>query len=277
MNEFPCYEKESLLDRNFPIKIFAHQENDYLHMHWHNYLELLFFEGAPCTISCSGQFYDAVKGDMVVVNPNEIHYFDPQKESVLHTCILIYPMFFNDIDFEGTVLKNLIPKDKFIEECMNQIIAEEINPSKGSDMLIKAKTYELVAHLVRNYAEESSSRIEYLKKRAKLKKINTILSFIEEHYADNLSTRELADNFFISEAYLCQMFKKELGTSPLSYINTLKIHRAAMLLTTTTDSITTVAMNSGFSNINYFSRLFKKEIGFTPKEYRNRVALSGLF
>ena len=73
---------------------------------------------------------------------------------------------------------------------------------------------------------------------------------------------------FLSESYLCRFFKNAMGVSITSYINKIRVEKAAILLKNTDESVTDIAFNVGFSDLNYFSRTFKKIMNCTPKEYK---------
>ena len=51
----------------------------------------------------------------------------------------------------------------------------------------------------------------------------------------------------------------------------MRIERAKELLTTTSMKLSTIAMEIGYNEPNYFSHVFRKLEGITPKEYRNRT------
>ena len=72
------------------------------------------------------------------------------------------------------------------------------------------------------------------------------------------------------KSYLTARFRDSLGTSPMRYVNHMRMERAKSLLATTDDSITQVAKAVGFSSIHYFSRYFKEKEGITPIEYREQ-------
>ena len=59
-----------------------------------------------------------------------------------------------------------------------------------------------------------------------------------------------------------------MGTTPSTYITTIRLKHAAQMLVNTTLPINAIAEAVGFSNPYYFSSVFKKEYLFSPKRYR---------
>ena len=72
----------------------------------------------------------------------------------------------------------------------------------------------------------------------------------------------------VNKCYFIRLFKRELGQSPLRYINQKKTEKAQLLLLTADMPVKEVAYELGFFDLSYFIRLFKKKVGMTPQEYR---------
>jgi AraC-like DNA-binding protein len=70
---------------------------------------------------------------------------------------------------------------------------------------------------------------------------------------DNL---DLCDKFHYSKNYIIRIFNKELGVSPIQYINHEKIKRAMYLLETTSKPIGEIAIECGYSDYPYFYKKF---------------------
>ena len=74
-----------------------------------------------------------------------------------------------------------------------------------------------------------------------------------------------------SKDYLRQAFKRQIGLSPLEYLNDLRISNAQKMLITNREPvyrINEIAQYSGFYDVGYFTRMFKKKTGMTPREFR---------
>jgi AraC-like DNA-binding protein len=80
----------------------------------------------------------------------------------------------------------------------------------------------------------------------------------------------LACDIGISQEHLCRIFRSEVGTTPLSYLNETKIRRACELLRTTSMSCRNIAESLGYDPGSHFARLFKRVTSLTPQEFRKR-------
>ncbi|MBN1921923.1 MAG: substrate-binding domain-containing protein [Anaerolineae bacterium] len=94
------------------------------------------------------------------------------------------------------------------------------------------------------------------------------MAYIHEHYAEPISRASLARYIAFSEDYLTYCFRKELGVTPITYLNRFRVNQARQLLLETTKSITEIALDVGFSDSGYFSRVFRREVGMSPEAYR---------
>ncbi len=99
-------------------------------------------------------------------------------------------------------------------------------------------------------------------------------AYIDKHFTENFSMEELAAACRISESRLYHLFKKELGTTPTKYRNTLRIEHAALDLRIAGLTIDEIAEKNGFNSAAYFRETFKTETGLSPTEYR-RMARHG--
>lgn len=98
--------------------------------------------------------------------------------------------------------------------------------------------------------------------------VRRAMAYLHEHYAEPLSRDDLARHVGMSNDYLTYCFRKELGTTPIAYLNRYRINQAKLLLAGGQKSITAVALAVGFSDSGYFSRVFRREVGVSPEVYR---------
>ena len=96
----------------------------------------------------------------------------------------------------------------------------------------------------------------------------TIKQFIRLNYRSSLSLSEIAKALHINASYASRLFSTKHGKTITEYITHVRIEHAKTLLTTTDATISNIALNVGFEDVNYFSRLFKKSTGCSPCKYR---------
>ena len=98
--------------------------------------------------------------------------------------------------------------------------------------------------------------------------VRQAMAYVHEHYADPIHRADLAHHVALSEDYLTACFRKELGVTPIAYLNRYRVHQARQLLADTSKTVTEIALSVGFSDSSYFSRVFRREVGLSPEAYR---------
>lgn len=98
--------------------------------------------------------------------------------------------------------------------------------------------------------------------------IYRVLNYINEHYKEPLTLKQISAVVYINEAYLSHMFKKETGLSPIRYMMQRRMGEAQSLLMETSIPIQDIEDLPGFNSDAHFSKMFKKYVGVTPNEYR---------
>ena len=93
------------------------------------------------------------------------------------------------------------------------------------------------------------------------------ITYIEENYMHRLTLASISANVNLSSSYLCRVFKSEVGISITSYLNNLRIRKAATLIKEQALSLKEISAMVGIDDQLYFSRLFKKCMGISPSEY----------
>lgn len=267
MNDISLYEKLYSLEKNFPVKICKLENEVVLLPHWHEHVEFLYFFDGEGDFNCNGNIYNISAGDFIVVNTNELHSYII-KTPLSYFYIHLYPSFFSDVNFENRILENYIHNDSYIKKCLYDMYNESNKTTIGSDMLLKSHAYRLMAYLAQNYTVTHLSPQEYDAYFAKLCRINSIIKYISLHYQEKVTTESLAKMCFLNKSYFCRFFKDATGKTITNYINEMRIEKASVFLRNTNESITTIAMNVGFDDVNYFDRVFKRIKKVSPGEYR---------
>ena len=96
---------------------------------------------------------------------------------------------------------------------------------------------------------------------------------MDRRYRDELDIAALAEIACVSQAHFIRRFKATFGETPHRYLQRRRVERAMYMLRTTTDDITDICMNVGFSSLGTFSRTFTEIVGETPTRYRTQGTL----
>ena len=142
----------------------------------------------------------------------------------------------------------------------------EQKPAHGQDMSEKALLHQIASYLYSDcfdgiYHNDKDSRHVAL--------VASLVEYINQHLADDLSLETLAQHVNYSEYYICRIFKNITNYTLTNYIIEKRISQAKHYLKSNMP-ITRAAELSGFNNYSYFYKTFKKFTGTNPAEYKNK-------
>ncbi|MDE1243816.1 helix-turn-helix transcriptional regulator [Vibrio aestuarianus] len=157
--------------------------------------------------------------------------------------------------------KNLKRRGPRVSSCILQSLQEQTMQSvdKDTSRLLIISLISSVLFLLRNPLSE-------IPRRKSL--IDEIKSYINDNYREFISRDTIANQFFISSAYLSKIFQDEEKIGFNKYVISVRIENAKFMLKDNTIKIKDVARLSGFSDANYFCKIFKEKTRRSPSEYR---------
>ena len=246
-------------------------KNFFLHNH-DSYEILLFLEGDSKFV-IEGKEYFLESGDIIIVRKHEMHRMYHNSNGKYHRIVLmVKPDFFikhNCPEYEAQFLNSKMG-------IANRIKSDYVRSSGLYDTFMRLKKYSgnyaqasepvinalvmMILYLINQVGHFSSSDEHD-------SHVEQVISYINNHYTEDISLETLAENFFISPNYLCRIFRKATGLTVLDYIRRKRLSKVRELRTNG-KSISEAAMLSGFSDYSSFYRTYKKMMGCSPKEDR---------
>ena len=98
--------------------------------------------------------------------------------------------------------------------------------------------------------------------------LTKVLGIIEEHMDDELfSIEELSREASYSNMHFYRKIKALAGQTPSQFLRTIRLKRAAELLSKNSDNVTQIAYSVGFNSLSYFNKCFKEQFGVTPGQF----------
>lgn len=227
------------------------------HSHFHRSYELICILDGETEICVDDKTYIAKKDDIVLIFPNQIHSFTPIGYSKI--CLGIFSpemvgQFFAEYN-------NLVPKSNVVKN--SDVSAEEM--LTDNVYLQKAVLYKALGKLI------NSTDFEKANISGDFKLIHRILTFIEDHYSETCSLKEVSRVLKYDYAYLSKRFVKTMNMSYTEYLNRYRISRACYLIDSERMAISDIYVKCGFENARSFNRNFKKYTGVTPSKFKATV------
>ena len=251
--------------------------------HWHEALEFNYIVQGTVKVSTANQSQVFQKGEGFFINSNVLASMENRDDCILDSH-LFHPVFlsghFKSV-FETKYL-NPVTQNRNLELiCLrgeSQFQSQILGKLRQLSQLQKQQNAEfqtrnLLSEIWLLLLEEIrtlDSRIS--RPPAKNQdRILTMLSFIQDNFAQKLTLEQIADSAAVSTRECLRCFQNSIGQSPMDYLITYRIQVAKKLLETTDRSITDISLDCGFNSNSYFSKLFHRTCGVTPNAYRKQL------
>lgn len=140
----------------------------------------------------------------------------------------------------------------------------------------KASTLHLIGHLflfLDGLIQSSSTRRSASRGQVQDFYIQEAITYMEQHYQQDLTVEELADVCKLNRSYFSKLFRDNMGCPPQEFLIRMRLSKATELMKTSSASIGDIAAVCGYPNQLHFSRAFKKRYGISPREWREQNKL----
>lgn len=153
-------------------------------------------------------------------------------------------------------------------EAIHSIISEIIDSEQSDDPMREYNQSVLVYKFIATF-----SRLLVLTSNSSLttryERIKPVLSYIDGHYHESITLKQLADLLEVTPQHLCTLFRKIMKTRIFEFINLVRIKKSKELLVSEPElSIRDIAHSNGFEDVSYFCYIFKRIEKMTPGEFR---------
>lgn len=258
-------------------------EHFFVKRHWHHSCEILRILKGDFTIEIDLERYKLQEGDICIIGSGELHQLEGNGADTLHDAIIFNPHileFSYEDQFQEDVIAPIISQEYALphllrpgEAAYDRVLTEYDKIAQYSENhYFEAKLGLLVImnELKNNNCFVKTSRIQNEAEKLRIDRYKTLISHMEEHFAEKVTLEELGRLAGCNTQYLCHFFKEISGVSPMQYLIGYRISKAQDMLIHTTKSILEISLDCGFDNVSYFIRQFRRYTGMTPGKYRGK-------
>ncbi|HEY6978539.1 MAG TPA: AraC family transcriptional regulator [Chitinophagaceae bacterium] len=239
------------------------------HFHEHYVIELVV-KGAD-KFYCNGKTYTATPGELVFINPGEVHTGSTVSDTPLHYYSISPDR--NELLQIASLLERSLPQDICFQHTLSlqSELAHKISllfhgiQSSHTESL---QCEELFLDFMNTLIDVTSASNNDFKTSAKDLRIQQLIDFIHASFIEPLSLQQMAEQVRISPFHLIRLFRTATGLSPYEYMLILRTEHAKQLLQKGY-SVQDAAWEAGFYDTSHFNRMFKKMSGTTPKVFRS--------
>lgn len=249
--------------------------------HFHDFLKIVAVLEGNVTYVIEGRSYPLRPGNLVLVDRGQIHCPRVDSSSTYERLILYLSADFlercrdgpssldrcfstasyrhsNVLGLKDATRHPLISLLKKLEHAQNRQEEEFAGP-----LYCRLLCLQFLVELNRASTEDAL----YLPNGSMNYRVSGLISYINEHLSENLSTQVLSASCCISPYHMMRIFKEETGYTLGNYIREKRLLKARSLLAEGTGA-TNACYLSGFNNYSAFLRAYKRQFNELPKHRR---------
>ena len=236
--------------------------------HFHECYVIGFVEGGKRHLWCKNQECDVSAGDLILFNPRDNHCCAPVDGQLLdYRAVNIQPEIMEKSvkEITGRSFRPYFTQNVVFRSDITRSVAALYDAilRHASKLEKEESLFFLLEQLLQEYAEPFSE--ETISRPNP--QIQSLCTYMEEHFSDNLSLDELTAMTTFGKSYLLRSFTKQIGVSPYRYLQTIRLDKAKHFLEQGIAPVDAAAM-AGFSDQSHFTNFFKEFIGLTPRQYQ---------
>lgn len=247
--------------------------NESIPAHWHRSIELSLVEEGREILFINGE-EQIIHNDFTLINSGTVHEIRKYKEE-LPTVILVIIAY----DYLTKIMDNVedhvfnIHKSESAKIKLRVIFHHLVELHQSKDpyafLLIQNSINEIMYILLSECLEPSQSKV-YMSSQKHQKITREMITYINEHYSEDLSLDQIADHFAMSKEYFSRIFHQRMGLTFRSYLKQIRLHQAFQELNASDKTIKELSMYHGFPNVKSFIDAFKSTYQMTPQQYRKQ-------
>nr|WP_300005945.1 helix-turn-helix domain-containing protein [Tissierella sp.] len=265
--------------KDLPINIHLARIDNYP-IHWKDSLEILFVLEGAIKIGIETEYYTLEKGQIEIVNPDEVSWISSLGKENLVLIMDIDPAFFKRYydDSEDTFFytdssnKRAQEDEEYdrLREYISILIFEVVSKLDDYEDLTEETLLQTMYHLLNNFHYLFYEGQNLEEDEIQLQRYHRIVKYLSNNYMNKVSLQDIADKEFLSSQYLSYKIKETFGLGFNEYLNQIRVEESTKLLLDTDLSISEISDEVGFSHVRYFNKHFKLHYNMTPLQYRKK-------
>ncbi len=247
--------------------------------HWHDDWEIVLSTKGTIKIRTTTENLNLQVGEAVFLGSGCVHEMCGEGPECQLRSAVFHPRFISDTDsiiwqkyirpLQNVKIVRLLPKNPWQKECIDLFQACWNTLDKeppGYEIQAREALSRLILLLYTRLDIQHHKPSE--KELRNNKRIKTMLQFIHEHYAEEISISRIAASATLSESECTRCFRSTINTTPGQYLKSYRLQTAASLLISTDEKIGNIGAACGFLDTAYFIKLFREAMGCTPGKFR---------
>lgn len=237
-------------------------------MHSHPFTELFYVLCGRGQFFIEDKVFEVKEDDLIIVNANVRHTESSKDREPLEYIALGIDELSILSEEEGGAgyysLHNYYDYKQDVLFYLKTLLREAQNKSKYYECVSQNLLHILIINIIRR----TDTKLMLSDPKELVSNCAFVKRYIDEHFTEDIKLDDLCSVSYMNKFYLVHAFKKYTGMTPVAYINSLRLEKAASLLKNTDYPLARIANFIGMSSQSYFSQSFKKAYRLSPLHYR---------
>ena len=266
----------------FPFYVYRIPDHVNVPIHWHSEMEILYTE-AYGKVYINNMEYSVEPGDMLFINPGTLHHTHRSTDGEMY-----HVVFDLNLIKHGDIACSV---NDVMDGLIHQNIQIMVNPKQ------KTEAYQKLLPFVRKLIKYAEHEVSFgmetcmvtsvlfgifsvlfhenhflntdAQSFADVRYVTKMIEHIQHRFASPLTAADLAKLTNLSESYVYRLFREHVGSTPIHYIQSVRIREACRLLSEG-KNVSETAGAVGIPNQSYFIKLFREHTGHTPLKWMKR-------
>lgn len=245
--------------------------------HSHPYYHMFFVQTGVSNFVVNNKEYVLQAGQTLLVPRQVEHSYSNKQDATMEYLEIKFTLSQETKDTQFLSTEPFITENPLAGMLFTQIL-KEYSDLEGLADKAAASYLDSILHILTEKQRYSKQRqYRFIDASSYNPLSQSIIRYLEKHFAQDLTLDELAEELGYNKSYLCVAFKKDTQTTILDFLNMIRIRRAAELIVYSDHSLTQVADMCGFASDSHFNRVFVKYVGTTPGQCRRAYPVNILF
>lgn len=237
--------------------------------HFHEAYTIGLNEGGQGGFLYQGASYYAAPGRFNLINPGAVHTGQVQSDAGwtfrdIYISLPQMEQLLAQLEWRGDLpyFNEPVVGDQALRSAFHGLFTALSEPAPL--LAQQSLMLEFVSQLFSMYATPRSAGRSA---KPETKAVRTVRTYLEAHYAENISIDTLAQMVGLSPFYLIRSFHQQMGLPPHRYQRHWQLLQAKRSLHTF-KPLSEIAVEHGFYDQSHLNRHFKRAFGITPGQYR---------
>ena len=258
------------------IRVWSSDVAGYFPTHTHSAIEIILPQQGVSVYQMTNEMYHVHPGEILIIPSGYAHALTESQETRRYLLLFEPNPLLNLRDMPSITAMMQQPiylrEGSELQPQVEQLLMQVVDCYTEREPMWNTQCYsylmQMYAMLGRHYLRATEPRHYAAGRKIDSAIMNSAITYINEHYMDDVSLEDVAVFAGFSKYYFSRVFKQFSSMSFSEYLTRKRLNVATDLLVRTKQSVREIAEASGFGSVATFNRIFREHKNCTPTQFR---------